>query len=345
MPSKPPQKPLPSTKRKSTATAASPPLPNWPALSPLVPSEDLHLETLLEGQVIIIRNLLTSALCHKYLQFLSSLPLVTTPVTPKDGDALRVNDRFEVQDGGFAQRLWNETGLEGLVTGRAGAGEGGYGGVRGDDGDQEEREEVDKNVMGDLKTLWGGEFLSLALILAWTLYCFSWVCLDILLACSELMEPIPMAGMYFLLGPEFMDVDAVLQEIPDTLPSTYNPAVGPWMFSVLAFLLWALPDWVVAVDSDRFLGQFDVVYVNDPTCTGGETVFYPDDPPLSSSKKSSSRLHPTTSSASSDPLIVAPEPGMALLHKHGLQDCLLHEGRPVLGGEKWVLRSDLCVLR
>lgn len=161
MPSKPPQKPLPSTKRKSTATAASPPLPNWPALSPLVPSGDLRLETLLEGQVIIIRNLLTSTLCHKYLQFLSSLPLVTTPVTPKDGDALRVNDRFEVQDGGFAQRLWNETGLEGLVTGRAGAGEGGYSGVRGDDGDHEEQEEVDKNVMGDLKTLWGGDVCGL----------------------------------------------------------------------------------------------------------------------------------------------------------------------------------------
>lgn len=161
MPSKPPKKSLPSTKRKSTATAASPPLPNWPALSPLVPSEDLHLETLLEGQVIIIRNLLTSTLCHKYLQFLSSLPLVTTPVTPKDGDALRVNDRFEVQDGGFAQRLWSETGLEGLVTGRSGAGEGEYSGVRGEDGDKEEQEEVDKDVMGDLKTLWGGEVCGL----------------------------------------------------------------------------------------------------------------------------------------------------------------------------------------
>lgn len=82
------------------------------------------------------------------------------------------------------------------------------------------------------------------------------------MACSELTEgPNPMVGMYFLLGPLFMDVDAVLQNLQ---PSTYNPAVGPWIFSVLAFLLWALPDWVVAVDSDRFLGQFDVVYLNDP---------------------------------------------------------------------------------
>lgn len=32
--------------------------------------------------------------------------------------------------------------------------------------------------------------------------------------------------------------------------------------------------------------------------------------------------------------------GMALLHRHG-HDCLLHEGRPVKSGTKWVLRSDL----
>lgn len=35
---------------------------------------------------------------------------------------------------------------------------------------------------------------------------------------------------------------------------------------------------------------------------------------------------------------------MALLHRHGEQ-CLLHEGREVLSGEKWVLRSDLVVER
>lgn len=35
--------------------------------------------------------------------------------------------------------------------------------------------------------------------------------------------------------------------------------------------------------------------------------------------------------------------GTALFHRHG-QDCLLHEGRPVLqgGADKWVLRSDVC---
>jgi hypothetical protein len=35
---------------------------------------------------------------------------------------------------------------------------------------------------------------------------------------------------------------------------------------------------------------------------------------------------------------------MALLHRHG-KDCLLHEGREVTAGEKWIIRSDLCVRR
>ena len=37
---------------------------------------------------------------------------------------------------------------------------------------------------------------------------------------------------------------------------------------------------------------------------------------------------------------VMPETGLALLHKHG-DDCLLHEGRPVTAGTKYILRSDV----
>lgn len=59
-------------------------------------------------------------------------------------------------------------------------------------------------------------------------------------------------------------------------------------------------------------------------CVGGETAFYPE--------------------TSMEPIVVDLEVGMALLHKHG-KDCLLHEGREVLAGEKWVIRSDLCVAR
>jgi hypothetical protein len=43
--------------------------------------------------------------------------LVTTPGKPKKGDAVRVNDRFQVVDEGFARRLWEETGLKGLILG------------------------------------------------------------------------------------------------------------------------------------------------------------------------------------------------------------------------------------
>lgn len=38
------------------------------------------------------------------------------------------------------------------------------------------------------------------------------------------------------------------------------------------------------------------------------------------------------------------ETGMLLLHKHG-NECMLHEGREVTAGEKWVIRTDLCVRR
>ncbi|KAK0628707.1 hypothetical protein B0T17DRAFT_588751 [Bombardia bombarda] len=62
-------------------------------------------------------------------------------------------------------------------------------------------------------------------------------------------------------------------------------------------------------------------------CVGGETVFYPHD-------KRSAR----------EEIPVSIETGMLLLHKHG-HDCMLHEGREVTAGEKWVLRTDLCVKR
>lgn len=65
------------------------------------------------------------------------------------------------------------------------------------------------------------------------------------------------------------------------------------------------------------------------TCTGGETVFYPDR---------------TRSNPNPEPLAVGLEVGMALLHRHG-EKCLVHEGREVESGEKWVIRSDLVVRR
>ncbi len=64
-------------------------------------------------------------------------------------------------------------------------------------------------------------------------------------------------------------------------------------------------------------------------CEGGETVFYPE----------GQRKGPVP-----EPVPAEVEAGLALLHRHG-DECLLHEGREVTGGEKWVLRSDLVVKR
>ena len=75
-----------------------------------------------------------------------------------------------------------------------------------------------------------------------------------------------------------------------------------------------------------------LLYLSAPAtgCKGGETVFYPD--PLS-------KREPAPA-----PIVAELEVGMALLHRHG-KDCLLHEGREVTEGEKWIIRSDLCVKR
>ncbi|CAG8520959.1 17326_t:CDS:2, partial [Acaulospora morrowiae] len=68
-----------------------------------------------------------------------------------------------------------------------------------------------------------------------------------------------------------------------------------------------------------------LIYLNgghnevDVPLSGGETVFY---------------------KAKRGEIVVAPERGMALLHKHG-HDCLLHEAKEVKRGNKYVLRSDL----
>ncbi|TWU77038.1 hypothetical protein ED733_007778 [Metarhizium rileyi] len=72
-----------------------------------------------------------------------------------------------------------------------------------------------------------------------------------------------------------------------------------------------------------------LLYLTSSTegCVGGETVFYPNDRKLPSEE-----------------IVVSLETGTLLLHKHG-DDCLLHEGREVKSGEKWVLRTDLCVKR
>ncbi|MCJ1343583.1 hypothetical protein MMC31_001779 [Peltigera leucophlebia] len=242
------KKSLQSSWPSSNTTDPSPSLPAWPSLTPLLPESDLSLHTLLPTQILIIRHLFTSTLCHKLVSFFkTSLALNTTPAKPQKGEAVRVNDRFEVWDESFAERLWGETGLRQLVMGR----------VRDEKG----------SVEG-----WGGDVCGLNPRIR--IYRYG-------------------KGQFF--GKHYDDSNAItLSNIP------------------AAKTTWTL-----------------LIYLS--TCVGGETVFYPELP-----SKSKQKFH--------GEIVVQPEVGMALLHKHG-QECLLHEGRVVEGGEKWVIRSDLCVKR
>lgn len=137
MPSANKKTPKPSNKGPAQESGTPTPKPSWPVLEPLAPREDLSLRALLPDQVIIISNFWTTTLCKTYVRFLGTLPLVTTPGTPKKGDAVRVNDRFQIDDPQFAEMLWNATGLRDLVLGYDGA------------GDQAQRD------------LWGGEVVGL----------------------------------------------------------------------------------------------------------------------------------------------------------------------------------------
>ncbi|KAN0073081.1 hypothetical protein V8E54_009195 [Elaphomyces granulatus] len=96
--------------------------PNWPPLRPLIPASDLSLEPLLDDQIYLIRSFSTSSLCKTYVSCLSSLPLITTTTTttaaagkPKKGEAVRVNDRFQIHDADFAESLWSSTALKQLL--------------------------------------------------------------------------------------------------------------------------------------------------------------------------------------------------------------------------------------
>ncbi|MCJ1397254.1 hypothetical protein MMC11_000446 [Xylographa trunciseda] len=225
--------------------------PQWPPLRPLVPTSDLSLESILEDQIFVIRNLFTAALCRSYVAFLNTLPLVTTPGRPKKGEALRVNDRFQIDDPTFAQQLWAYTGLKHLI---AQSGEN-----------------------------WGGEVCGLNPRIR--IYRYT-------------------KGQYF---------DQHYDESNSLRLLTEPPTLARTTWTLLIYLTGS-----------------------GTGCVGGETVFYPACGTASNST--------SLSTEAAKPIIIELETGMALLHKHG-NDCLLHEGRKVTEGEKWVIRSDLCVRR
>ncbi|KAK5710140.1 hypothetical protein LTR17_019143 [Elasticomyces elasticus] len=255
MPSKSKQTKVKSTTTKDEGQQASPP-PAWPLLQPLVPAGDLTLTTLLPDQVLTISCLWTAALCKTYISFLATLPLVTTPGKPKKGNAVRVNDRYQVDDPSFAESLWSGTALKQFV---------------------EHPTLNGKELNADeTKQLWGGEVLGLNGNIR--VYRYS-------------------AGQFF--DRHFDESNNI------SFPSASSPSPIP------AKTTWTL-----------------LLYLT--SCKGGETVFYPEP----ASKRE----------ATPAPVVAELEVGMALLHRHG-KDCLLHEGREVLEGEKWVIRSDVCVRR
>jgi hypothetical protein len=90
--------------------------PDWPSIGPVGDPEDLSLEEALPGQIFTVERLWTVNLCKKYVSFLSNLPLTTTPGKPKKGEAVRVNDRFQIDDPDFAKALWEQTALRSLIT-------------------------------------------------------------------------------------------------------------------------------------------------------------------------------------------------------------------------------------
>jgi hypothetical protein len=110
------------TKTKVAAAAAAvtekdaSPQINFPLLAPLIPTSSLRMEECYKDQILLMRNLFTAKLCKDLVSTFSALPLTTTPGKPKRGEALRVNDRLQVYDPAFAQKLWKETALHGLVT-------------------------------------------------------------------------------------------------------------------------------------------------------------------------------------------------------------------------------------
>ncbi|VUC33170.1 unnamed protein product [Clonostachys rosea] len=242
-----PKKASKSSKEAAVPASAQPSLSvSWPAFKPELPVVDLDIQLHpATPKIALISSFFPRSLCREYVAFLKTLPLQTTPARPKRGEAVRVNDRFQIDDPMLAARLWENTGL---------------------------REAILENQ--DLKHLWGGEPIGLNPNIR--VYRYT-------------------KGQYF--DCHYDDSNALI--LPSQPPV---PVKTTW--TCLLYLTSSAEG-----------------------CIGGETVFYPHD------RKSAA-----------EEIAVPLETGALLLHKHG-NDCLLHEGREVLDGEKWILRTDLCIKR
>lgn len=295
-PKKSDQKPQPQPQTRQ------PPTPNWPPLRPLLPSTDLHLTPLVHDQIYLIRNFLPASLCKTYASFLSALPLTTTPGRPKKDEAVRVNDRFQVEDARFAENLWGGTALRELVMERFDEDEDadGYGEEVGSEEEQEgkEEDEAEQAKAHKLRETWGGQPLGLNPNIRIYRYSKGQFFAQHCMSRSSIFHPGTSHSHSYLTSPTDDESNTLTYHPPSTSKSI--PARTTWTL---------------------------LIYLT--TCTGGETVFYPD---------------PTRETPNPPPIAVAPEVGLALLHRHG-DRCMVHEGREVTGGEKWVVRSDLVVAR
>lgn len=247
----------PSNKATSSSSTQAPP-PSWPQFKPPLPVIDLAPQPLeaCPDKVVLIPNFWPRSLCNSYVAHLSGLPLVTTPGKPKRGDAVRVNDRFQVDDPRFAGRLWLETGLREALT-------------------QDE----------SLTPLWGGEVVGLNSNIR--IYRYS-------------------KGQYF--DAHYDDSNNV--SVPSDPADPASPLIP-------CKTTWTLLLYLTTSSTGG----------DDSGCAGGETVFYTRDRRVAAEEIS-----------------VPPQTGLVLLHKHG-DDCMLHEGREVTAGEKWIIRTDLCIRR
>ena len=102
------------TVQSSASHSSKPVTPSWPPFRPPLPVTDLSLVSPSPGYeriIAVIHNFWPKSLCREYVNFLKTLPLTTTPGRPKRGEAVRQNDRFQVDDPVFSQKLWFETGL------------------------------------------------------------------------------------------------------------------------------------------------------------------------------------------------------------------------------------------
>jgi hypothetical protein len=109
----------PKAKGPKSKQLLSPPhdeaTPDWPPIQHPPRYDPLALHALLPDQVLTIPQFWEPSLCKTYVAFLSSLPLTTTPGKPKRGDAVRVNDRYQIDDPRFAELLYSSTSLKELV--------------------------------------------------------------------------------------------------------------------------------------------------------------------------------------------------------------------------------------